>query len=73
MRLTSIHDQSVQCFLAELIFELSQAGKTIMISTRDLTFVNGFQLTVAVISEDQTIEKAGFTGEVLQDEDLLHP
>ncbi|OPY11012.1 MAG: Methionine import ATP-binding protein MetN [Syntrophus sp. PtaB.Bin001] len=71
--LTSSLDPSVQRLLAELIFELSQAGKTIMISTRDLTLVNGFQLTVAVISEDQTMEKTGFTGEELQDEDLLHP
>jgi len=68
---TSGLDPRTQCFLAEFIFELSQAGKTILISNHDLTVIDEFQPTVAVLSEDHTIEKIGATDEVLQDEDLL--
>jgi cobalt/nickel transport system ATP-binding protein len=64
-------DPRTQCLLAELIFELSQAGKTILICTHDLTLVNEFQPTVAVLSEEHSIEKIGSADEVLQDEDLL--
>jgi len=64
-------DPRTQCFLAELIFELSEAGKTILISTHDLTLVNEFQPTVAVLSEEHRIETIGSAEEVLQDEDLL--
>ncbi len=64
-------DPRTQCFLSELIFELNEAGKTIFISTHDLTLVDEFQPTVAVISEEHTIEKVGPAGEILQDEDLL--
>jgi cobalt/nickel transport system ATP-binding protein len=64
-------DPRTQCFLSELIFELSESGKTIFISTHDLTLVDEFQPTVAVISEDHTIEKVGPADEILRDEDLL--
>jgi cobalt/nickel transport system ATP-binding protein len=64
-------DPRTQCFLTELIFELNEAGKTILISTHDLTLVDEFQPTVAVLSEEHSIEKIGSTDEILQDENLL--
>jgi cobalt/nickel transport system ATP-binding protein len=64
-------DPRTQCFLMEWIFKLSEAGKTILISTHDLTLVGEFQPTVAVISEGHGIEKVGSADEILQDEDLL--
>lgn len=64
-------DPRTQCFLAELIFELSSAGKTILISTHDLTLVSEFQPTVAVLSEEHRLEAVRPADEVLQDEDLL--
>ena len=64
-------DPRTQCLLTELIFELSQAGKTILISTHDLALVSEFQPTVAVLSEDHRIETVGSAEDILQDEDLL--
>lgn len=64
-------DPRTQCFLVELIFELNQVGKTILISTHDLSLVSEFQPTVAVISEDHRVEAVGSADEILQDEDLL--
>ncbi len=64
-------DPRTQCFLTELILSLNEAGKTIFISTHDLTLVSEFQPTVAVISEEHTIEKVGSADEILQDQDLL--
>jgi len=64
-------DPRTQSFLTELIFELNEAGKTILISTHDLSLVDEFQPTVAVLSEEHSIEKVGSTDEILQDENLL--
>jgi len=64
-------DPRTQCFLTELIFDLNEAGKTIFISTNDLSLVDEFQPTVAVLSEEHGVEKVGSSDEVLQDEDLL--
>lgn len=64
-------DPRTQCFLTELIFELNEAGKTIFISTHDLSLVDEFQSTVAVLSEEHRIEKIGAAEEILNDEDLL--
>jgi cobalt/nickel transport system ATP-binding protein len=64
-------DPRTQCFLIELIFKLNESGKTILISTHDLTLVDEFQPTVAVISEEHRIEKVGSADAILQDEDLL--
>ena len=64
-------DPRTQCFLSELIFELNEAGKTILICTHDLTLVDEFQPNVAVLSEDHTVETIGPAQQILQDEDLL--
>jgi cobalt/nickel transport system ATP-binding protein len=64
-------DPKTESFLTELIFELNGAGKTIFISTHDLTLVDEFQPTVAVLSEEHRIEKIGAAEEIIKDEDLL--
>jgi cobalt/nickel transport system ATP-binding protein len=64
-------DPRTQCFLTELIFELNEAGKTIVISTHDLSFVDEFQPRVAVLSEEHGVAKVGSAEEILKDEDLL--
>ncbi|HVN96573.1 MAG TPA: ABC transporter ATP-binding protein [Syntrophorhabdaceae bacterium] len=64
-------DPRTQCFLTELIFELNEAGKTILVSTHDLTLVDELQPTVGVLSEEHTIERVGAADAILGDEDLL--
>ena len=64
-------DPRTQVFLMELIFRLNEAGKTIVISTHDLTLVDEFQPMVAVLSEEHRVEKVGAADEILQDEELL--
>ncbi|MGD1075055.1 MAG: ABC transporter ATP-binding protein [Thermodesulfovibrionales bacterium] len=64
-------DPRTQCFLTELIFELNEAGKTIVISTHDLSLIAEFQPKVAVLSEEHRIEQIGSAEEILKNEDLL--
>ncbi|OPY66176.1 MAG: Nickel import ATP-binding protein NikO [Syntrophorhabdus sp. PtaU1.Bin050] len=64
-------DPRTQCFLTELIFTLNEAGKTIFMSTHDLSLVDEFQPTVAVLSEEHGVAKVGSAADILQDEDLL--
>ncbi len=64
-------DPKTQVFLLELMLALNEAGKTIVISTHDLSLVGELQAQVAVLSEEHRIEKTGKADEILQDEDLL--
>ncbi|MDP4207254.1 MAG: ABC transporter ATP-binding protein [Bacteroidota bacterium] len=64
-------DPKTRAFLIELIFQLNEAGKTIIITTHHLELVDHLQSRVAVLSENHTIEKTGSTGEILSDTDLL--
>jgi cobalt/nickel transport system ATP-binding protein len=64
-------DPRTQCFLTELIFELNESGKTIVISTHDLSLIAEFQPKVAVLSEEHRIEQIGSAEEILKNEDLL--
>ncbi|WP_333654817.1 energy-coupling factor ABC transporter ATP-binding protein [Dissulfurispira sp.] len=64
-------DPKTQCFLVELLFALSEAGKTIVIATHDLSLVDELQCRVAVLSEEHRIEKTGSAEDILKDEDLL--
>ncbi len=68
---TSGLDPKTQVFLLELILALNEAGKTIVISTHDLSLVDELQSKVAVLSEEHRIEKIGSAEEILKDEDLL--
>jgi cobalt/nickel transport system ATP-binding protein len=64
-------DPKTRSFLIELIFQLNQAGKTIIIATHHLELVNHLQSRVVVLSEKHTIEKTGTCDEILTDTDLL--
>jgi cobalt/nickel transport system ATP-binding protein len=64
-------DPKTQCFLVELMFKLSEAGKTIVIATHDLALVDELNSEVAVLSEEHRVESSGNTDEILKDLDLL--
>jgi len=64
-------DPRTQCFLVELMVALSDAGKTIVIATHDLSLVAELETEVALLSEEHRIEKIGNSHDILGDEDLL--
>jgi len=64
-------DPRTQSFLVELLLALNEAGKTIVVSTHDLTLVSELNARVVVLSEEHRIEKMGDAEEILQDKELL--
>ena len=64
-------DPRTQCFLVELLFALSEAGKTIVIATHDLSLVDELHCRVAVLSEGHRLEKTGSAEDILKEEELL--
>ncbi|MDP4227626.1 MAG: AAA family ATPase, partial [Bacteroidota bacterium] len=64
-------DPKTRSYVTELIFQLNEAGKTIILTTHQLELVDHLQSRVAVLSEDHTIEKTGTAEEILSDTDLL--
>lgn len=65
-------DPRTQCFLVELILYLNtEAKKTIVLTTHDLSLVEELSMKVAVLSEEHRIEKIGPHEEMLSDEALL--
>jgi cobalt/nickel transport system ATP-binding protein len=64
-------DPKTRSYLIELIFQLNDVGKTIIITTHNLELVDHMQSRVAVLSEDHKIEKIGSAEEILTDTDFL--
>jgi cobalt/nickel transport system ATP-binding protein len=64
-------DPKSRAFLIELLFQLNEAGKTILIATHHLQLVDHLQSRVAVINEQHSIEKIGAADDILTDKDLL--
>ena len=64
-------DPKTQTFLIELIFNLNEAGKTIVIATHDLSLVSELNSTVAVMSEEHKVERVGTADDILSDEEML--
>ena len=64
-------DPRSQSFVIELIFQLNEAGKTIVITTHNLELAAHLQPKIAVLSEDHKIIKTGATDEVLSDINFL--
>jgi cobalt/nickel transport system ATP-binding protein len=64
-------DPRTQCFLVELMLALSEAGKTIVIATHDLSLVSELETKVALLSEEHRVVKIGGSDDILKDEDLL--
>lgn len=58
-------------FLLELMVALSEAGKTIVVATHDLSLIGELGCRVVVLSEEHKIEKIGPADEIIVDEDLL--
>jgi cobalt/nickel transport system ATP-binding protein len=64
-------DPKTQSFIIDLLYALNNAGKTLIISTHDLSLVNELNARVAVLSEEHKIEKIGTAEDVLKDHELL--
>jgi cobalt/nickel transport system ATP-binding protein len=58
-------------FLVELIIALSEAGKTIVVATHDLSLIGELGCRVVVLSEQHRVEKTGSVEEIIGDEELL--
>ncbi|HEY0519260.1 MAG TPA: ABC transporter ATP-binding protein [Ilumatobacteraceae bacterium] len=68
---TASLDPRTQQWLIELIGELRQAGKTIVLATHDLESVDVLADRCVVFGEDHRFVRSGPTAEVLADRDLL--
>lgn len=64
-------DPRSQSFVIELIFQLNEAGKTIVITTHNLELASHLQPRIAVLSEDHQLIRTGDTDEVLSDVEFL--
>jgi len=64
-------DPKTQAFLMELVFALTDAGKTIIITTHDLSLVEDLEPRVAVLSEEHTLVKTGTAADILADNEFL--
>ena len=64
-------DPRTQVFLVELMLSLSEAGKTLILATHDLSLVAELETKVALLSEEHSVEKIGGADEILNDDDLL--
>lgn len=64
-------DPRTQSFLIDLLVSLSEAGKTIVLATHDLSLVADLDMRVALMSEQHRIEKIGCADDILSDEELL--
>jgi cobalt/nickel transport system ATP-binding protein len=64
-------DPKTESFFVELIMDLNQAGKTIIMATHDLALVDDLKPRVVVLSEQHNIETSGNAVDVLADTDLL--
>ena len=68
---TAALDPRTQQWLTELIVELNDAGKTIVLATHDFGALDVLADRALVFAENHTIVKAGTPDEVLADRDLL--
>jgi cobalt/nickel transport system ATP-binding protein len=64
-------DPKSRSYLIELIFQLNEAGKTIVIATHHLELVDHLQSRVAVLSEQHKLERIGQPEDVLSDIEFL--
>ncbi|HEU5003055.1 MAG TPA: ABC transporter ATP-binding protein [Actinomycetota bacterium] len=68
---TAALDPRTQQWLMDLIVELNQAGKTIVLATHDLESLHALADRCVVFSEEHRIVAEGPPGEILGDRDLL--
>lgn len=65
-------DPKSQGILIDIIFELAEAGKTIVISTHDLGLIDDLKPFLCVMNESHKIETTGRAEDILADEELLY-
>jgi cobalt/nickel transport system ATP-binding protein len=68
---TAALDPRTQQWLAELIVELNDAGKTIVLATHDLDVLDQIADRCLVFSEEHTVVASGTPHEVLSDREML--
>jgi cobalt/nickel transport system ATP-binding protein len=68
---TAALDPRTQQWLMELIVELNDAGKTIVLATHDLATLDTLADRCVVFSEDHRVVAEGAPGEILGRRDLL--
>jgi len=64
-------DPKTETFLARLILQLADAGKTIITATQDLRLVEEVAERVIILGEDHRLAGAGSAVEILADKELL--
>jgi cobalt/nickel transport system ATP-binding protein len=64
-------DPKSQSFMIELIFQLNEAGKTVILTTHDLELAAYLQPQIAVLSEDHRLVRTGKSDEILTDVEFL--
>lgn len=68
---TAALDPRTQQWLTELIVELNEAGKTIVLATHDLDVLDSIASRCLIFSEDHRIVREGTPEQVLADRELL--
>jgi cobalt/nickel transport system ATP-binding protein len=68
---TAALDPRTQQWLAELIVELNEAGKTVVLATHDLDVLDVIADRALVFSEEHTVVRDGTPADVLADRQLL--
>jgi cobalt/nickel transport system ATP-binding protein len=64
-------DPKSRSFILDLLFELHQAGKTLVIATHHLELVNSLQSRVALLNEEHQLVRIAPAEEIMQDINLL--
>lgn len=64
-------DPKTQSFLVELVMNLHEAGKTIVIATHDLALIDDLGPRVAVLSEQHAVKAIGDASQILGNTELL--
>lgn len=65
-------DPKSQGVLIDIIFELAEAGKTVVISTHDLGLIDDLKPLLFVMNEKHRIEASGKAEDILANEELLY-
>jgi cobalt/nickel transport system ATP-binding protein len=64
-------DPRMKHFLREIVMALNQAGKTLICSTHDFSYIAGVFRTAVVLGEDHRLARAGDYHEILADKAFL--
>lgn len=64
-------DPKSRSFVIDLLFELHQAGKTIVLATHHLELVSSLQSRVVLLNEEHRLAKVASADEIMQDTELL--